>query len=101
MLDFEPTYMSNGLLKKDHCDDRFLLSFSGKYLAYDYSPASSRVQTEGITASNLDHQLYKIQVPHTEADCFGPLFIEVEDLLYLHSFVHFSLDPQLMSCNFF
>ncbi|GMN46518.1 hypothetical protein TIFTF001_015683 [Ficus carica] len=66
---------------------RFLLSFSGKYLAYDYSPASSRVQTEGITASNLDHQLYKIQVPHTEADCFGPLFIEVENEAGLSNFI--------------
>ncbi|XP_024027509.1 squamosa promoter-binding-like protein 7 [Morus notabilis] len=62
---------------------RFLLSFSGKYLAYDYSSASSRFQT----ASNLDHQLYRIQVPHTEADCFGPVFIEVENEAGLSNFI--------------
>lgn len=65
-------------LIKDHYGVRFLVSFSGKYLAYNYNPESSHSQIEGdSTAGNLDHQLYKIHVPHTEANSFGPAFIEV------------------------
>ena len=73
--------MSHKLLNKDLYGYRFLVSFSGKYLAYNYSPPSSHSRIEGDTASNLDHQLCKIQVPQTDADCFGPAFIEVNILV--------------------
>ncbi|KAM2656994.1 hypothetical protein EV1_012418 [Malus domestica] len=66
---------------------RFLVSFSGKYLAYNYSPPSSHSRIEGDTASNLDHQLCKIQVPQTDADCFGPAFIEIENESGLSNFM--------------
>lgn len=74
--------MSSKLPNKDHYGDRFLVSFSGKYLAYNYYPESSPSQIEGDTATNLDHQLYKIHVPQTEANRFGPAFIEVNFLSY-------------------
>lgn len=57
----------------------FLISFAGKYLAYDYcfpSLCGESGDTEGVPAS-FDHQLLKICVPHTEPDLFGPAFIEV------------------------
>ncbi|XP_030507139.2 squamosa promoter-binding-like protein 7 [Cannabis sativa] len=66
---------------------RFLLSFSGKYLACAYSPASSHSVTDGNTTSSFDHQLYRIQVPRTEANCFGPVFIEVENEAGLSNFI--------------
>lgn len=55
---------------------RFLISFAGKYLPYYCCVASSHGQSEGNPLA-FDHQLYKIYVPHTEPDCFGPAFIEV------------------------
>ncbi|KAM0962828.1 squamosa promoter-binding-like protein 7 [Malus sylvestris] len=66
---------------------RFLVSFSGKYLEYDYSPPSSHSQIDGDTASNLDHQFFQIQVPQTESDCFGPAFIEIENESGLSNFI--------------
>ncbi|PON80255.1 SBP-box transcription factor [Parasponia andersonii] len=66
---------------------RFLLSLSGKYLAYDYNPEYTHFQTEGSTASDFDHQFYRICVPHTEPNCFGPLFIEVENEAGLSNFI--------------
>lgn len=55
---------------------RFLISFAGKYLPYDCCVASSHGQSEGNPLA-FDHQLYKICVPNTEPDHFGPAFIEV------------------------
>ncbi|KAL6185912.1 hypothetical protein ACLB2K_042034 [Fragaria x ananassa] len=67
---------------------RFLVSFSGKYLADNYDPESSHSQIErDSTAGNLDHQFYKIHVPHTEATSFGPAFIEVENESGLSNFL--------------
>ncbi|PRQ39023.1 putative transcription factor SBP family [Rosa chinensis] len=67
---------------------RFLVSFSGKYLADNYDLESSHTQIEGdSTAANIDHQLYKIHVPHTEATSFGPAFIEVENESGLSNFL--------------
>ncbi|KAL5541765.1 hypothetical protein UlMin_009475 [Ulmus minor] len=66
---------------------RFLLSFSGKYLECDYRPASSKFQNEEASACNFDHQLCKIHVPHTEANFFGPVFIEVENEAGLSNFI--------------
>ncbi|CAL5415847.1 unnamed protein product [Camellia sinensis] len=54
---------------------RFLVSFAGKYLAYDYCVPPLCGDTEGVTAS-FNHQLLKIYIPHTEPDLFGPAFIE-------------------------
>lgn len=68
---------------------RFLISFAGKYLAYDYcfpSLCGESGDTEGVPAS-FDHQLLKICVPHTEPDLFGPAFIEVENESGLSNFI--------------
>lgn len=70
------------LLNNNHHADRFLISFSGKYLAYDYCHESAHVQSKGGTECNFDHQLYRIHVPHTEANDFGPVFIEVGAYIY-------------------
>ncbi|XP_050372378.1 squamosa promoter-binding-like protein 7 [Argentina anserina] len=67
---------------------RFLVSFSGKYLADNYDPESSHSRIErDSTAGDSDHQLYKIHVPHTEATSFGPAFIEVENESGLSNFL--------------
>ncbi|TYI38819.1 hypothetical protein ES332_A02G054900v1 [Gossypium tomentosum] len=65
---------------------QFLVSFAGRYLPYDYCLASAHVNaTEG--SSSCDHQLYKIYVPQTESDLFGPVFIEVENQSGLSNFI--------------
>lgn len=56
---------------------RFLVSFSEKYLANDFR-VSSCCKIEG-DSSSLDHQLLKVNVPQTNADLFGPAFIEVRN----------------------
>uniref|UniRef100_A0A5B7AUV9 Putative squamosa promoter-binding-like protein 7 n=1 Tax=Davidia involucrata TaxID=16924 RepID=A0A5B7AUV9_DAVIN len=66
---------------------RFLISFSGKYLAYDYCVPLPYGKTGGDTACDFDHQLYKIYIPHTEPNLFGPAFIEVENQYGLSNFI--------------
>ncbi|XP_022852455.1 squamosa promoter-binding-like protein 7 [Olea europaea var. sylvestris] len=60
---------------------RFLVSFAGRYLAYDISVSSISCENEG-NSNSLDHQLLKIHVPHTDPDIFGPAFIEVRTIFY-------------------
>lgn len=55
---------------------RSLVSFSGKYLAHDHSFVSPHCHNEG-DAKCSDHQLFKIYIPHTECNLFGPAFVEV------------------------
>ncbi|RAL44312.1 hypothetical protein DM860_015672 [Cuscuta australis] len=64
---------------------RFLVSFSGKYLANDFC-ISSCCKIERDSCS-LDHQLLKVNVPRVNADLFGPAFIEVENESGLSNFV--------------
>ncbi|XP_041000956.1 squamosa promoter-binding-like protein 7 [Juglans microcarpa x Juglans regia] len=66
---------------------RFLVSFAGKYLALDYCVSSLHGQTEGDTASSCNHQLFKIFIPWTEKDLFGPAFVEVENESGLSNFI--------------
>ncbi|KAA8527510.1 hypothetical protein F0562_034775 [Nyssa sinensis] len=66
---------------------RFLISFSGKYLAYDYCVPLPYGKTRGDSTCGFDHQLYKIYIPHTEPDLFGPAFIEVENQSGLSNFI--------------
>ncbi|KAK3011371.1 hypothetical protein RJ639_012080 [Escallonia herrerae] len=66
---------------------RFLVSFAGKYLRYEVCVPSPCNKTEEDPASSIDHQLYKIQVPHTEQNLFGPAFVEVENESGLSNFV--------------
>lgn len=68
---------------------RFLVSFAGKYLSYDYHVVFPRGKIEGDTAGSLDHEFCKIYIPHTEPNAFGPAFIEVGSLRF--SFLLFSL----------
>ncbi|GLT99230.1 hypothetical protein SLE2022_166820 [Rubroshorea leprosula] len=65
---------------------RFLISFAGKYLAYDNCVASSHVLTRG-ESHMCEHQLYKIRIPHTEPDLIGPAFVEVENESGLSNFI--------------
>ncbi|KAJ9154425.1 hypothetical protein P3X46_027759 [Hevea brasiliensis] len=64
---------------------RLLVSFAGKYLAYDYCIVLPHDRTEGC--SSLDHQLCKIFIPHVEPNLFGPAFIEVENERGLSNFI--------------
>ncbi|XP_052208013.1 squamosa promoter-binding-like protein 7 isoform X1 [Diospyros lotus] len=65
---------------------RFLVSFAGKYLEYDYSVLPLYGEMEGVTAS-LNHQLLKICIPHTETNLFGPAFVEVENESGISNFI--------------
>ncbi|KAJ7980187.1 Squamosa promoter-binding-like protein [Quillaja saponaria] len=58
---------------------RLLISFSGKYLEYDHCIASTHNKTGDSIACSFEQQLYKIYIPHTEPNVFGPAFIEVEN----------------------
>lgn len=64
------------MLKKVTYAHRPLVSFAGKYLAHDHSFVLPHCQKEGDTTCS-DHQLFKIYIPHTEYDLFGPAFVEV------------------------
>ncbi|XP_075516537.1 squamosa promoter-binding-like protein 7 [Primulina tabacum] len=64
---------------------RFLVSFAGKYLAYDIC-VSSACCKKGEN-DNFDHQLVKIYVPQTDVDLFGPAFLEVENESGLSNFI--------------
>ncbi|CAK9318570.1 unnamed protein product [Citrullus colocynthis] len=65
---------------------RSLVSFAGKYLAHDHSFVLPHCQKEG-DAKWSDHQLFKICIPHTEYDLFGPAFVEVENQSGLSNFI--------------
>ncbi|CAH9071808.1 unnamed protein product [Cuscuta epithymum] len=64
---------------------RFLVSFSGKYLANDFCVTPCcKIERD---SSSLDHQLMKVSVPQINADLYGPAFIEVENESGLSNFV--------------
>ncbi|XP_027121161.1 squamosa promoter-binding-like protein 7 isoform X1 [Coffea arabica] len=65
---------------------RFLVSFTGKYLAHDLCVSSSCGKTEG-DAGSLNHHSFKISVPQTEPGIFGPAFVEVENEFGLSNFI--------------
>ncbi|KAL4385911.1 hypothetical protein GQ457_09G022880 [Hibiscus cannabinus] len=69
-----------------HPKFRFLVSFAGRYLPYDYHVAPSPVCSKEDSPS-CDHRLYKICVPQTEPDLHGPAFIEVENQYGLSNFI--------------
>ncbi|KAI3469465.1 hypothetical protein Pfo_026128 [Paulownia fortunei] len=64
---------------------RFLVSFAGRYLAYNIC-VSSLCCMKGDSKS-FDHQLVKISVPQTDMNLFGPAFIEVENQSGLSNFI--------------
>ncbi|CAA3022142.1 squamosa promoter-binding 7 [Olea europaea subsp. europaea] len=64
---------------------RFLVSFGGRYLAYNIGVSSVGRKKEGDT--NADHQLLKIYVPPTDLYLFGPAFVEVENQSGLSNFI--------------
>ncbi|CAA0839914.1 Squamosa promoter-binding-like protein 7 [Striga hermonthica] len=64
---------------------RFLVSFAGRYLAYNIC-VSSLCCVKG-DSNSFDHQLVKISVPQTDASLVGPAFIEVENQSGLSNFV--------------
>ncbi|XP_022955823.1 squamosa promoter-binding-like protein 7 [Cucurbita moschata] len=66
---------------------RSLVSFAGKYLSHDHSFVLSHCQKEGDDAKWSDHQLFKIYIPHTDHDLFGPAFVEVENHSGLSNFI--------------
>ncbi|KAF6138672.1 hypothetical protein GIB67_009866 [Kingdonia uniflora] len=61
---------------------RFLVSFAGKYLAYDHCVSVYHGKTGSCytdkedTVQSCAHQLYKIYIPKTEPKLFGPAFVE-------------------------
>ncbi|GER50143.1 squamosa promoter-binding protein [Striga asiatica] len=64
---------------------RFLVSFAGRYLAYNIC-VSSLCCIKG-DSNSFDHQLVKISVPQTDASLVGPAFIEVENQSGLSNFI--------------
>lgn len=61
---------------KVNYDCRFLISFAGKYLANDFCNTSLHGLCKGSSVM-FGHQLYRISVPPTEPNLFGPAFVEV------------------------
>ncbi|KAK1291361.1 Squamosa promoter-binding-like protein 7 [Acorus calamus] len=73
---------------------QFLVSFAGKYLPCDCSLAlphgkKSHVYhgSEEDSFGSLEHEIFRIHVPHTDAKLFGPAFIEVENESGLSNFI--------------
>ncbi|XP_042024587.1 squamosa promoter-binding-like protein 7 isoform X1 [Salvia splendens] len=63
---------------------RFLISFSGQYLAYKIRVSSP---CEKGHANSADHQLLKIYVPQIDIAFSGPGFVEVENQSGLSNFI--------------
>ncbi|KAK9139495.1 hypothetical protein Scep_009176 [Stephania cephalantha] len=72
---------------------RLLVSFCGRYLAYDHCLAISHGKAEFCPTTkedaerSSDHQLYKVYIPKTEQNLFGPAFVEVENESGLSNFI--------------
>ncbi|KAK7412609.1 hypothetical protein VNO78_04104 [Psophocarpus tetragonolobus] len=66
---------------------RLLVSFSGKYLKCEYCVPSPHNWTEDNISCAFNNQLYKVYIPHTEENLFGPAFIEVENESGLSNFI--------------
>ncbi|KAI3913918.1 hypothetical protein MKW92_029174 [Papaver armeniacum] len=71
---------------------RFLISFGGKYLPCTYCFAISHGKTASCHGNEVkkpccDHQIYKIRIPKTDVEVFGPAFIEVENEFGLSNFI--------------
>ncbi|KAL0414659.1 UNVERIFIED_CONTAM: Squamosa promoter-binding-like protein 7 [Sesamum radiatum] len=64
---------------------RFLVSFAGRYLAYNICVSSPRCKKGEI--NNFNHQLVKISVPQTDMNFLGPAFLEVENQSGLSNFI--------------
>ncbi|PIN10142.1 hypothetical protein CDL12_17269 [Handroanthus impetiginosus] len=64
---------------------RFLVSFAGRYLAYNIC-VSSLCCKKG-DSNGFDHQLVKISIPQTDTNLFGPAFVEVENQSGLSNFI--------------
>ncbi|XP_011090876.1 squamosa promoter-binding-like protein 7 [Sesamum indicum] len=64
---------------------RFLVSFAGRYLAYNIC-VSSPCCKKG-DSNRFEHQLVKISVPQTDMNLLGPAFIEVENQSGLSNFI--------------
>lgn len=64
-------------LKKYYSDCRFLISFSGKYLACESSLLSPEFRSGEGNDHEFEYQFYKIHISQTQPDLFGPAFIEV------------------------
>ncbi|CAN1284035.1 Squamosa promoter-binding-like protein 7 [Linum perenne] len=64
---------------------RLLVSFDGKYLAYDYCVGLPSGGADGN--ASRDHQLCKISIPCVDPNIFGPAFIEVENGSGLSNFI--------------
>ncbi|XP_010524774.1 PREDICTED: squamosa promoter-binding-like protein 7 isoform X2 [Tarenaya hassleriana] len=65
---------------------RFLVSFCGKYLPYNYSVISPPNQ-DGKSSPCCCNKLYKINVVNSDPNLFGPAFVEVENESGLSNFI--------------
>ncbi|PKI68821.1 hypothetical protein CRG98_010878 [Punica granatum] len=66
---------------------RFLISFSGKYLACESSLVSPNYGSGEGNDCKHDRQFYNIHIPHTQPNLFGPAFVEVENESGLSNFI--------------
>lgn len=72
---------------------RFLVSFAGKYMAYDSCCAISHGKillcdgNENLFCHESDHELLRIRISRTDAKLFGPAFIEVENESGISNFI--------------
>lgn len=72
---------------------RFLVSFAGRYLAYDecYAIPCERTglcnDTDEYNAKQCEHQMYKIYISSTDLTLSGPAFVEVENEWGLSNFI--------------
>ncbi|KAK8951420.1 Squamosa promoter-binding-like protein 9 [Platanthera zijinensis] len=72
---------------------RFLVSFAGKYLVCDAFRVIThqKVRCDGgnsvASSNNRGHEMFRINVKHTNPDVFGPAFIEVENESGISNFI--------------
>eukprot|EP00268_Persea_americana_P017010 TRINITY_DN18123_c1_g2_i2.p1 TRINITY_DN18123_c1_g2~~TRINITY_DN18123_c1_g2_i2.p1 ORF type:complete len:475 (-),score=90.44 TRINITY_DN18123_c1_g2_i2:534-1958(-) len=71
---------------------RLLMSFGGKYLACESCLAipqknRSAHAIDSESTNSCDHEMFKIYIPGTDLNLFGPAFIEVENESGLSNFI--------------
>nr|XP_009402789.1 PREDICTED: squamosa promoter-binding-like protein 9 isoform X1 [Musa acuminata subsp. malaccensis] len=79
---------------------RFFVSFAGKYLGLYQEEITPCKVNDMDSLCHCEHQMFRINIPQTDSDIFGPAFIEVENKLGISNFVPILFGNKLICSEF-
>ncbi|CAL9096246.1 unnamed protein product [Musa textilis] len=79
---------------------RFFVSFAGKYLGLHQEEITPCEVNDMDSICHCEHQMFRINIPQTDSDIFGPAFIEVENKLGISNFVPILFGSKLICSEF-